>query len=132
MIGVLFRFQIEDQRWEPEDSQGGCRKNSSFETRRGAVVQDSLWRPRRTTQVVRQLVEKLLNASWRFQSAQLAQLRLRETKAVSAWHDRSSNIAVRFSLLFLDACENPESFVCKTLRASVLTDHECCDGRNLG
>src|SRR5882762_11767418 len=132
MIGVLFRFQIQDQRRESHDSQGGRRKNSSFKTRRGAVVQDFLWRPRGITQVVRQFVEKLLNASWRFQSTQLAQLRVRETEAVSAWHDRSSNIAGLFSLLFRDACKNPQSFVCKTLRTSVLTDHECCDGGNLG
>src|SRR5215510_5903377 len=34
VIGVLFRFQIEDQRWKSKDAERSCSKNSSLETRR--------------------------------------------------------------------------------------------------
>ena len=32
VIGVLFRFQIEDQRWKANYAQGGSGENSAFET----------------------------------------------------------------------------------------------------
>ena len=33
MIGVLFRFQIEDQRWKPDYAQRSCCENSALKTR---------------------------------------------------------------------------------------------------
>ena len=38
VIGVLFRFQIEDERRKSEDAQGGRRKNSAFKARRGPLL----------------------------------------------------------------------------------------------
>src|SRR5438067_11353959 len=32
VIGVLFRFQIEDQRWESQNTERGRAENSAFET----------------------------------------------------------------------------------------------------
>ena len=32
VIGVLFRFQIEDQRWKPDYAQRSRGENSAFET----------------------------------------------------------------------------------------------------
>src|SRR5437762_10745930 len=32
MIGVLFRFQIEDQRWKSQNAKGSRSENSAFET----------------------------------------------------------------------------------------------------
>ena|SRR5438270_13810878 len=42
MIGVLFRFQIEDQWWKTENAKRSRAKNSTFETGRGAIVQNAL------------------------------------------------------------------------------------------
>ena len=74
MVCVPFCFQIEDQWWESENAERSRRENSAFETGSGVIAQDFLWRSRGEAQVIRQIVEKLLNASRRFQSAQLAQL----------------------------------------------------------
>src|SRR5438309_2296862 len=32
MIGILFRLQIENQRWKPDDAERSRRENSAFET----------------------------------------------------------------------------------------------------
>jgi hypothetical protein len=32
VIGILFRFQIEDQRWKSDDPKRGRCENSAFET----------------------------------------------------------------------------------------------------
>ena len=80
MIGVLFRFQIENQWWKPDGAQRSRRENSAFETGRRAIVQNFLWRSRGITQVVKQIVEKFLNTGRRFERAQRAQLRWRETR----------------------------------------------------
>ena len=67
VIGVLFRFEIENQRWKSENAQCRRRKDSTFETRCGAIVQNSLRRARRITEIVRNLVEETLDTGWRFQ-----------------------------------------------------------------
>lgn len=67
VIGVLFRFEIENQRRKSENAQCRCGKNCTFKTRGGAVMQNSLWRARGVTEIVRNLVEETLDAGWGFQ-----------------------------------------------------------------
>src|SRR6266446_2946936 len=43
MIGVLFRFQIEDQWWESQNAKRSSAKNSAFETGCGTIVQNFFW-----------------------------------------------------------------------------------------
>src|SRR5438034_2616867 len=65
VIGILFRFQIEDHRWKSQNAKCSRGKNSAFETRGSAIVQDSPRRSGGITEIVRQIVEKFLNASRR-------------------------------------------------------------------
>src|SRR5215813_15174417 len=111
MIGVLFRFQVEDQWWETEDAKRGRAEYPAFEAGCNSILQNSLWGARSEAQIVGQIVEKFLDADWCFQSAQLTRLRLRETEAFSASHDRSSNIADLFSLLLLHPSKKSQSFI---------------------
>src|SRR6266540_7324021 len=46
VIGVLFCFQIEDQRWETENAKRSRTKNSAFQTGRRVIVQNFLRRSR--------------------------------------------------------------------------------------
>src|SRR4029453_9146423 len=46
MIGVLFRFQIEDQWWKTENAKRCGTKNSAFQTGRRVIVQNFLRRSR--------------------------------------------------------------------------------------
>ncbi len=66
MIGVLFRFQIENQWWKADHPQRGRGKNSALEAGRSSVEKNFFRRSRGVTQIVRQVIEKLLNAGWRF------------------------------------------------------------------
>jgi hypothetical protein len=47
MIGVLFGFQIENQRRKSENTKCCRAKDPAFETRRRPIVQNFLWRSRR-------------------------------------------------------------------------------------
>ena len=79
MIGVLLGFQIEDQWWKSDDAERGRSKNSALEAGCGAITQNLLRRPRREAEIVRQLIEKALDAGRCFESVQYAQLRTRKT-----------------------------------------------------
>ena len=74
MVGVLFRFQIEDERGKTKNAKCGRRKNSAFETRRRAIMQNMFWRARGVTKIVGQLVQKPLHPGRGFQCAEFAQL----------------------------------------------------------
>src|SRR5205807_8718448 len=80
VIGVSFGFQIENERRESENAQGGRGEDSAFETRSSAISQNFFWRAGSVAKVVRQLVEKLLHAGRRLQRTQLSQLRTCEPK----------------------------------------------------
>src|SRR5215831_7067624 len=43
VIGVLFRFQIEDQWWETEDTKRGRPEYPAFEARRNSILQNFPW-----------------------------------------------------------------------------------------
>src|SRR2546423_8631413 len=74
MVGVLFRFEIEDERRKTENAKCGCRKNSAFETRSGVLMQNTFRRTRGVPKIIRQPVQKMLHAGGRFQCAEFAQL----------------------------------------------------------
>jgi len=74
VIGVLFRFQIENQRRETENAKCARGKNPAFQAGRGPLAQDSFWRPRGIAKIVRDLIQETLHTGWRFQRAQFAQL----------------------------------------------------------
>src|SRR5438477_6293239 len=93
MIGVLFRFQIEDQWWKSENAKCRRAKNSALQTRRDAIVQDFLWRSRGVAKAVRQVVEKPLNARRRLERTQAPQFGRREAESVCAVHERSSPLS---------------------------------------
>src|SRR5207237_5709429 len=93
MISILLCFQIEDQWWESQNAKRSSANNSAFETGGGAIVQDSLRRSGGITEIIRQVVEKLLNAGRRFQRAQRAQLSCGQVGITGAAQDRSDNIA---------------------------------------
>ena len=65
MIGVLFRFQIEDQGRKTDYPQRGCGENSTIETRRYAIMQNFLRRTRVVAKIVRKSVEEFLYAGGR-------------------------------------------------------------------
>ena len=69
MIGVAICFQIEDQRWKTESAQRGRGKDSTFQTRRGAILQNFARRSRIILEIVRQIIEEPLNSGRRFESA---------------------------------------------------------------
>ena len=62
MVGVLFRFQIENQWWKTDHPQRGRGKNSALKTRRSPIAQNFLRRSRSEAEIVRQIIEKSLNA----------------------------------------------------------------------
>lgn len=62
MVGVLFRFQVEDERRKAENAQCGRGKNSTFETRRSPFMQNMFRRTCRVTKIVRQLIQETLYA----------------------------------------------------------------------
>lgn len=99
MIGVLLGFQIENQRRKTDDAQRRSAKNAALKAGGGAIMQNLSRRSRGVREIVREIVEKLLNAGGRLQSAQLAQLRRCETKTLSVYHKRSCNIQARVTTL---------------------------------
>jgi hypothetical protein len=92
MIGVLLCFQIENERRKSEDAERCRSENPAFEARCSSIAQNLLRRSRREAEIVRQIVERPLDASRRLERAQPAQLRTRESKSVTASHKGSSNI----------------------------------------
>src|SRR5262245_16355996 len=80
VIGVLFRFKIENQRRKPENAQCRCGKDSAFEARRDAIVQNAFRRARSVAEIIGNFVEETLDAGWRFQRAEFAQFFFAEPK----------------------------------------------------
>ena len=72
MIGVLLGLEIENERRKTENSQSGRRKNSSFETGSGAILQNFFRRARSVTEIVRQFVQESLDSGGCFQRAKFA------------------------------------------------------------
>ena len=66
VIGVLLRLQIEDERRKTKDAKCGRRKNSAFETRCGALAQNTFRRTSGVAKIIRQLIQKTLHAGRRF------------------------------------------------------------------
>ena len=66
MIGVLFRFQIENQWRKSQNAERSRGEDSALETSCDTVVQDSFRGARGVTDIVRQVVEKFLYAGRRF------------------------------------------------------------------
>ncbi len=67
VIGVLFCFEIKNQGRKAENSQCRRGEDSTFQTRRGAFVQNALRRSRSVTKIVRDFVQETLHADRRFQ-----------------------------------------------------------------
>src|SRR5437764_7726729 len=74
MVGVLFRFQIEDERRKAKNAKCGRRKNATLETRRRSIMQNMFRRARGVTKIIRQLVQKTLHPGRCFHCAEFAQL----------------------------------------------------------
>src|SRR5678809_24881 len=75
VIRIVLSFEIEYQGWITVGSKSGRGQRGAFKTVRSFLLQHSSRRPPRVRQVVRHLVEILLDAVRRFQTAQLAQLK---------------------------------------------------------
>src|SRR5262249_60776669 len=69
VIGVLFRFQIKNERRKSENTKRGRGENSAFETGCGAFVQNVSWRARGVAEIIGQLVQESLHAGRGFQGA---------------------------------------------------------------
>ncbi len=80
VVGVAFRFEIEDQWRESENTKRGRGEDSAFKARRLAFAKNFSWRAAGVTEIVRNLVKKALNAGGCSQCAQFAQLRRRKSK----------------------------------------------------
>ena len=81
VIGVLFRFQIENERRKSEHTQRRRGKDRAFETGTGAIAQNFSRRARGVSKIVGQLIEKTLDAGWRFQRTQSSQFRRAEARS---------------------------------------------------
>ena len=86
MIGVVVCLKIENERCKSEHAQCSGGKNSALEARSGAIVQNFTRRARGVAEIVRQFIEKLLNAGRRFQCLQQAQFRSCETEIARSSH----------------------------------------------
>src|ERR1700748_2671151 len=77
MIGVLVRLEIENKRGKSENAERGGGENCALQAMRGFLAQHFSWRPGRAGEVIRNGVEKPLDAGRRFQRTELAKLRRR-------------------------------------------------------
>jgi len=66
MVGVLFRFQVENQWRKTEDAERGGAKDSAFQAGSGAGMKHRSWRMRSEIQIVWKFVEKSLNTGRSF------------------------------------------------------------------
>ena len=62
MVGVLVRFQIQDERWESQDAESGRPEDCALETMRGFFLEHFSRRPRRAGEMIRQVVEEPLDS----------------------------------------------------------------------
>ena len=131
VISVLLRFQIENQWRKAKHAQRSRGKDSSFQARGGALAQDLFRRSRRVTEVVRNRVEKSLNAGRCFQSAQFAQLGRREPKIVArrcrSCDGRLCRGALRFTTRLDDALRNRPPARAPRSAIPVASDHALSD-----
>ena len=75
MIGVLVRFEIENERWKFENSQRRRREDRAFEAVRRLFALDDARRPGRAGEMIRNGVEKTLDADGGLQCFERAQFR---------------------------------------------------------
>ena len=73
MIGIAVRFEVEDQGWKSDDTQGGGGKDGTLETGGAFIAQDLAGRGRCQVKIVRKSIQISLNALWRFQPPQGAE-----------------------------------------------------------
>src|SRR5581483_981166 len=74
VIGIGFSFQVKDKGRIADRTQGGSGKNSAFEAMRGLLPQNPSWRPGRIGEMVRHIVEKLLDPMWVLEAEQFPKL----------------------------------------------------------
>src|SRR2546423_11790463 len=86
MVGIVFRFEIKDQRRKPKRAQRRRAEDRTFEAVCRPLANYSSRRPRRPGQMIRSLIKTLLNPGWRFERAQEAHLRRRETPIRCGFH----------------------------------------------
>ena len=67
VINVVVRFQIEEQRSEPEYVESRRRKRRTFQAMSGSFAQHDARRPRRGGHVIWHLIEETLDSGGRFQ-----------------------------------------------------------------
>src|ERR1700736_6059124 len=79
-VSILFRCEIENQRWKSKIAQRRRGNNSAFEARGDAIMQHAPRRARRIAEIVGNLVEETLHAGWRFQPSQFAQFSVADPK----------------------------------------------------
>ncbi len=70
MICILLGFQIENQRWKPDDAKRSCGEDSALKAGCGSIAQNVLRRSCGEAEIVRQFVEEALNARWCFERPQ--------------------------------------------------------------
>ena len=75
VIGVLVRFEIENERWKSESAERRRGKDRAFEAVGRLFAQDDAGRPRRAGEMIRNAVEKTLDAGGRLQCFERAQFR---------------------------------------------------------
>src|SRR6266702_5849383 len=78
VIGVMFGLEVEEERGKPEHAEPCRGEDRRLETVRCPLVQDASWRPRGRAEVVRHVVEELLDSVWCLTRAERTQLRGRE------------------------------------------------------
>jgi len=75
MVGIVFCFQVENERWNAQHAKSGCGKDGAFQTMRRTFAKDDAWRPCRGGEVIWQFVEKSLDSDGRFERSKLAEFR---------------------------------------------------------
>src|SRR5438093_12867531 len=75
VIGVMLGFKVNDERRKTQNAKRCCREDRGLQTVRRALAQDAPRRPGGRGEVIRHVVEEALNAVWRLERAQCAQLR---------------------------------------------------------
>ena len=69
VVGVVVRFEVEEQRRKTEDTESGRGEDRAFQAVRGAFAQYDARRPRGRREVIRHLVEEALDTDGSFQGA---------------------------------------------------------------
>jgi len=70
MVGVLVRFEVEEERRKSQDAERGRAEDGAFEAMGGFFREYFSRRPGRPGEMVGNLVEETLNAGRRFQRSQ--------------------------------------------------------------